>query len=70
MAKSVLEWFRVFPEGFKGCHQQADIFVFDTIADLISQAELYAEEAGLALGILAVLAGSIWWLRRQTDGHT
>ncbi|KAK9833192.1 hypothetical protein WJX74_009769 [Apatococcus lobatus] len=38
------------------------------LSDLISQAELYAEEAGLALGVLAVLAGSIWWLRRQTNG--
>ena len=40
------------------------------LADLISQAELYAEEAGLALGVLAVLAGSIWWIRRQTSGES
>ncbi|KAK9868933.1 hypothetical protein WJX84_000723 [Apatococcus fuscideae] len=40
------------------------------LSDLLSQAELYAEEAGVALAVVAVVAGSIWWLRRQSNNSS
>ena len=39
-------------------------------ADLLAKAELYAEEAGVALALLAAAAGGIWWLRRQPEGSS